>query len=830
MLVLALALQVAMGASVTPADTSCQRDEDDEGVSVNITVGSKSGKARPDSARERPQARPEKVRPDTASEPCRKPDQKRAPKFIPLTPELIRTAYGDARARSMVELARAARLDQDSALRYYDATAYQRMSAWLGFRKIGRERLVFRTENASRVRWQRGVGARVELKGARMATPLLKGVMNGDSADVRDLAGMLNGAVSPIPYYPGRDQLLPMMEQGKVQSQVDERELIHPLGTGAEAYYRYETGDSTEIRLPSGRTVRLREIRVRARRPQWNLAVASLWFDTQDAHLVRAIYRFSEPMDIAKVAEEEDSTAFEDVPRWVKPMIFPMRANVSALTVEYGLYEERFWMPRVQALEGDVQVSFMHVPFKMEERFTYASVNGSDSIAPIVLDQGRGAALRAAIRNDSTLSDSVKRERRRALRDSLQTARRDERKRQCAATGSYVTTMQRYDSALVVAVNVPCDTAVLAHSPDLPPSIYDDGEEVFGSKELETLRDEVLSMSAQARFAPQRPELHYGLDLTRYNRVEGLASALAADARLGAGYTARALVRASTAELAPTAELSLGRSDGRRALSIGGYRRLAVSNDWGNPLGFGGSVSSLLFARDEGFYYRTMGVELRATGEGKSLFDWRLFAERQRSATVGTQFSLPHAFAGTRFMENYVADDGSILGAALRIGGSRGTDPHGLRSTGELRLEGGEGTFAFGRAAGELTVTHGLGEHLDGALTLGAGSSSGEVPVQRLWFLGGSGTVRGQRPGSAVGDAFWLARAELGSSFVAVRPVVFADLGWAGDRDAWRSPGRPLSGAGIGASFLDGLLRFDLARGIYPKQDVRADFYVEARF
>jgi hypothetical protein len=33
------------------------------------------------------------------------------------------------------------------------------------------------------------------------------------------------------------------------------------------------------------------------------------------------------------------------------------------------------------------------------------------------------------------------------------------------------------------------------------------------------------------------------------------------------------------------------------------------------------------------------------------------------------------------------------------------------------------------------------------------------------------------------------------------------------------APGRPMSGAGIGASFMDGLIRSDLAWGIYPRSD-----------
>jgi hemolysin activation/secretion protein len=75
-----------------------------------------------------------------------------------------------------------------------------------------------------------------------------------------------------------------------------------------------------------------------------------------------------------------------------------------------------------------------------------------------------------------------------------------------------------------------------------------------------------------------------------------------------------------------------------------------------------------------------------------------------------------------------------------------------------------------------------------------------------------------------------MGRAELGSSFVGARPVVFYDIGWAGDRRDFSDPGKPMSGAGVGASFMDGLVRFDVARGIYPSKKIRANLYVEARF
>jgi hemolysin activation/secretion protein len=147
-----------------------------------------------------------------------------------------------------------------------------------------------------------------------------------------------------------------------------------------------------------------------------------------------------------------------------------------------------------------------------------------------------------------------------------------------------------------------------------------------------------------------------------------------------------------------------------------------------------------------------------------------------------------------------------------------------------VRVEGAGGDFSYVRGLFDETVSHSIGSKLAGALTLSAGYSGGTLPVQRLFYLGGLQTVRGQTALTAAGDAFWLTRAEIGTSNPASRIIGFADLGWAGARNAWRMPGRPLSGVGVGWSLLDGLVRFDLARGLYPSQQWRFDSYLEAKF
>src|SRR5688572_20716063 len=264
-----------------------------------------------------PASKPER---DSTTDPHR--DRKPA-KRVPVTDAHRATAFRDPGARAILALARAARMRQDSALQAYAATTYQRVSAGLGFSRLGRDRLAFRSEGATRVRWRRGVGAYVDVTGSRTVIPIA-----GKSAHVD-----IEGSLSPIPYYPGSETL--WIGASAARQAVDENEgIVHPLAEGSEAYYVSESGASAAFRLTDGRSIRLRELRIRPRTPKWNLAVGSLWFDMSGGQLVRAAYRMSVPMDIKAVAEEDDSASFDDVPRVLKPMLFPMKAEISAVGVE----------------------------------------------------------------------------------------------------------------------------------------------------------------------------------------------------------------------------------------------------------------------------------------------------------------------------------------------------------------------------------------------------------------------------------------------------------------------------------------------------------------
>ena len=820
------------------------------------------------------QARPDSVRPDSARRDSIQADSSKgkgkARKKIPLTPALLRSAFTDEQARQLVATARAARLRQDSALISYDATTYTRISAGLRIAAIGRDRLAFRMENASRVRWHRDAGLWVDVKGQRMVIPIVK--LDPSDIDDDDISDMAESAA--IPYFPGREPLF-FMGNAMAKAEINENEFIHPLADGAEAYYRYSSGDSIAIKLGGGRTIRVQEIKVRARTPTWNLSVGSIWVDRETGQFVRCVFRLSEKMDIWAVAQAEDSTAQDDIPMLVKPMISPMRADITSVTIEYGLYEGRFWLPRVQTAEGDVQVSFMRVPTSFVNTFTYASVNGLDSLPKIVAQKrtvaGQVDATDSARRaNDPyyRMEDSVFRVMRDSMlqvpqdsakivsisigmgarvskttdttavnvrarqeaRDRLRSVRR-KRVRQCDTSTVEVITTWRYDNTVPVAMKLPCDRKSLETSADLPASIYDPGEEVYDADSRKVLLD-AIGLGTQSSFAPQRPIVKWGLGegLLRYNRVEGLAPAVMIEERLGAGYTATALARFGLADRQLTGEIGAMRSNGRKDIGVAAYRRLAYSNLFGDPHTFGASMAGLFFGRDEGLYYRTLGAEMRGLGHESGMFTWRVFVQQERNASVHTQASLPNLLGAYRFIDNIRATDGTFGGFESRFHISHGEDPRALRLLTDARFDVVGGTSTFIKTSADMTVSRAVSERIDAGLTASGGIALGEPPVQRLYFLGGSQTVRGQAPAAAAGTLYWLGRAEVGRAYEWYRPTLFADVGWAGDRLAWKNPGRPLSGAGVGVSILDGMFRADLARGFYPQKQWRLELYLEARF
>ncbi len=754
-------------------------------------------------------------------------------------------------AADLLARARVARLTQDSAVRAYEAISRERVTATLGvLGELGPERTVFRQESAARVRWSRESGAEVELLGRRRFVGV-PGVRTNDAAALD----------APIPWYPGRDAL--WIGGGRfVRAETRDDELVHPFADGAEAHYAYALGDSVAIRLPDGGAVRLRELRVTPRRPGWRLSVGSFWIDERTAQLVRAAYRTTAPVNLWDQARaNEDPT--NRPPRWLPWLVGPAQGELRAVSVEHALHEGRIWLPRAQYAEGVLDAGASHIGVRIEQRFEYAHVNAGVAVPPlppraaalavwrdslVMLDSSRTAALRVALADVRSSRDSLRLWRaHRAWRDSsfrtLNRARRDDVGAQCAAGAQSTRTRTRYGRRLPARVVVPCDEAALATASIFTTPILAEDESAWripAAEELARLR----AIDRQPAWAPQRPTLHGPFGYTRYNRVEGLSIGGAVRQTLGLGYRWEANARFSEADRQLGAEAWLERGDAPNRWRAGAYRRLEQADDYGAALRFGASVQNLVSGLDEQFYYRAAGAELTGTrtapAGGAHALTWRAFAERQADAPARARFTLQRAFGNARasFDSNVVdtipARAVSLAGGAARWRARRGDDASAWRLASDARGELAAGSVTYLRAALDLGVERLLPGRVRVATLAAGGASAGTLPPQRGWNVGGWQTVRGYTAGTRRGDAFWLARAELRWELPRyVQPAVFADAGWAGERDALHASFRRatmLRSAGAGVAFYNGLFRFDAARALTPGARWRWDSYAVARF
>ena len=187
----------------------------------------------------------------------------------------------------------------------------------------------------------------------------------------------------------------------------------------------------------------------------------------------------------------------------------------------------------------------------------------------------------------------------------------------------------------------------------------------------------------------------------------------------------------------------------------------------------------------------------------------------QRPAERNTHVSLARAFGGDGFRENIVADDAEQVGVQIGLRGSRGVNPVGWRGGVGVSLLASAGSYRFVQPVATASGAAPLPFDLMGSV---GGLSFGDVPSQSLSYLGGGRTVRGYSGNSARGEAFWVARGEVGTAAPGARIVLFSDAGWAGSRDDFSAEPLLLS-AGAGVSFLDGLVRLDLSR---PLKDAGA--------
>ena len=708
-------------------------------------------------------------------------------------------SYADSTTAQLLARARGARDRNERLVTSYTANVTQRMGA--GIHALSRDRMLFHEELSAKIAWKRDGKSTITVTGARQAIPI---AMRKDN-----VPDDLEGSVRWLVVNPAEDYLS-LIGGGED----NDGGFVYPLRVGGEQDYKFASGDTVVITLQSGKQLRLLELKITPRRSDWKLMAGSLWFDAETYGLVRAVFRPARPYDLRKDGSKDD---MKDVPSWVN-----VRAEIRFITLEYGFYENRWWMLRYAALDGIGNMgSWLGVPVKFERVYSDYEVQGGTP-------KPAGSTFRPAgtVRHRPRDMDTVAVN---ARRDSLRTVRRacvkdaksKEAVRACYRLG------RASDSSL--AVVVPLDTLSLLTSPELGRPVLEMGD-LISETEIRGLGEQLKHLGGDApRISQVALPRSVGalLQNARYNRIEALSLGVRGSAQTGK-LTLDGLGRIGLADRVPNAELGVGLSGERSRFRLGGYRRLAAANPDTKPFGLINSVWGVLAQRDDGDYFRTLGVELTGQNSETGWWSWRVFAERQKAASVETDFSLPHVFnSDRRFRSNIMADRADEYGASLTL---RGSQPLSrvLEVGGEATLEAAAGDYRHGKAAGTVRAIITPKKLLAVALETSAGSSVGSVPVQSRFYLGGPATLRGYDGAVTAGTAYWRGRIEVGNSFPGARLMVFTDAGWAGERSQF-GKGRALIGSGVGVSLLDGLVRMDLSRALRSPTGWRFDLYFDGR-
>ena len=693
----------------------------------------------------------------------------------------VADTFRDEAVRELIRRARAERGREAAGLSSWEATIHERISVGLTTRDIRRERGLYTSERVGRVRWDSSGVETIRWFGIRRAVPIAGNAADIEPEEPEDLV--------EFPVDPTGDRL-----------NLAGSPFHHPLADSAAVHYRYASGDTMMVILPSGREVVLVEVLVEPRTSGFDVLAGSLWFDRETAALVRGAFRPARPFNL-DLDEPEEA---DEIPGFLKPITF----TVETMIVEYALYDLRWWLPTRVRFDGDGRMgALLEVPVVIELFAREVEVNepGLDPTFPVPESWTRSEVGPC---EDPREMRRRAREERRRERD-----RDDDRTEEDAAPDAEP--CEDPDGHTRVILLPPAESLDAWFETDEAEELA--SIEPFDPSELKQIRDQVGRVALPP--APIRPPALRVAGF-RYNRVEALSGGLRVDFPLDGRTRLVAEARIGLADLVPNLAASLVRRHGRGQLEMAGYWMLTDTGDWGHPFSPLRSAHALLLAYDDAQYYRVAGASFGWTGGGRIRPEIQAFAEGQRDARKQTDVSLPHLLSDTEFPDNVTAETVTLFGVRGRVRLQAGRDPAKPIYTATAWAEGAVGDEEFVRFAAAGSAGLPLTGGLSVALEASAGSSVGAPPPQRYYYLGGVETLRAfpNLPDENRGTAFWLGRAELGTRNPAVRIVVFGDFGWAGARSDFRFDDPSIS-AGIGVSGLDGLVRLDVARSLRGRAD-----------
>lgn len=257
-------------------------------------------------------------------------------------------SYADSAAATLMARTRSYADSTKSGIEAYRMQS--RYSASVGLSTGRRDRLLYKREVAWNVSWRRDVEWRVDILGSREVLPLVR-----NDPSVGDLDDEID-TLDPEFIIGNRGQwILRLPANG------DSNNLLHPLADESERHYKFATGDTTRIQFPDGASVTLIEMKVIPRRSSSRLLSGSYWFDAASGAPVRAAFRLASP---ARIDMDIDGSA-----SWLLPDFSKASFDLDYLTLEYALWQGRWWLPRLLSLQGRGSFGGVALPLLIEQTF-----------------------------------------------------------------------------------------------------------------------------------------------------------------------------------------------------------------------------------------------------------------------------------------------------------------------------------------------------------------------------------------------------------------------------------------------------------------------------
>jgi len=708
--------------------------------------------------------------------------------------------YLDSVARSLHGAAMDNRIRRDASVVAYTAVVQQRVGVAL--RMPLKDRTLYRSEAAHRIWWNRDAEDLIQVLAFREQTPA---GINRDDVDVERF---------DVAFDPMDDRLLfgfASSEDDLADPDEDDFRFEHPLYREYVDAYRFSSGDTITLSLPDGRSVMAVELRMVPTQADVHRVTGSLWIEPESGALVRAVYRLSDTFDafrdVPDLREEED-----DDLRFVPGILKPWTAEISMISVDYGLWDFEVWMPRGMRMDGVVAAGILKAPLTVDFSYELESVTTERSLRHDRLSRNDLPEVHFETRSEAM-----------AYLNEL-------------AFGGPVET--EVDGASVpgeVRYVLPRDRTVLYESDQLPPPVWEDGTGFASRDELEE-RFATLTALPRAPLSQTPYSFRWGLqrpDLVRFNRIEGLSVGgrlqLRPNTPIGP-LSATVTGRLGYADLEPNGRVDVTRETLERRITVSAFHELAAIDEDARHLELGNSLMGLFFGRDDGDYYRRTGGSVTWTPASARRRTFRVvgYAEYQEPTFRETDFAVFRSWKDDfDFRPNLAAEEGWDVGGLVVLSPWWGTDPRLAQGGLEVRLRGGTGLTDYGRGSVVGRGVLPLGSDYRAAVEVGAGASVGTPSSQRLWYVGGPRSLRGYDPRIMGGESFGRARGEVGRLFAIGTVSAFFDYAWAGDASTF-SLGDGFYSVGGGLSLVDGLLRLDVGYGLRDPRDVRIDFYLDA--